>query len=109
MRSRSLFNDRAAVENDYFDGLTVRCIDDVRVDDARMRPPPAGGKEWLHRAQTQAKKAATATRDMPAFGSANEALALRAESPYNGELGVAVLTAELANPEFAAMPFFERG
>ena len=35
MRSRSLFNDRAAVENDDFDGLTVRRIDDVRVDDVR--------------------------------------------------------------------------
>jgi hypothetical protein len=65
-----------------------------------------GDKAWLHRAQAQAQRAARCILEMPAGGDANE-LALRAESLYKGELGVAVLAAELERPEFAAMPFFE--
>jgi serine/threonine-protein kinase len=67
----------------------------------------AGEKAWLHRAQAQARRAARAIREMPP-GSGNDPLILRAESLYKGELGVAILAAELAQPEFAAMPFFER-
>jgi len=65
-----------------------------------------GDKAWLHRAQAQAQRAARSILQMPAGGDANE-LALRAESLFKGELGVAVLAAELERPEFAAMPFFE--
>jgi len=44
---------------------------------------------------------------MPSSGDYQE-LAMRAESLYKGELGVAVLAAELEKPESAAMPLFER-
>jgi serine/threonine protein kinase len=65
-----------------------------------------GAKAWLHRAQAQAQRAARSILDLPAGGAYPE-LTLRAESLYKGELGVAVLAAELEKPEFAAMPFFE--
>jgi len=56
-----------------------------------------GGPEWLLRARELARRAAaTAERD-------SEAL----HSLYKGALGVAVLAADLARPEDAAMPFFE--
>jgi eukaryotic-like serine/threonine-protein kinase len=61
-------------------------------------------KAWLHRAQGQAQQAARSILETPA---GNE-LGLQPESLYKGELGVAVLAAELERPEFAAMPFFER-
>jgi hypothetical protein len=61
-------------------------------------------KAWLHRAQGQAQRAARSILETPA---GNE-LGLQPESLYKGELGVAVLAAELERPEFAAMPFFER-
>ena len=63
-------------------------------------------KAWLHRAQAQAQKAATVIGEMPA-GNGYEQLVVRAESLYKGELGVAVLAADLENPEFALMPFFD--
>jgi serine/threonine-protein kinase len=66
-----------------------------------------GDKAWLHRAQAQAEQAARSILDMPQGGTYQE-LATRAESLYKGELGVAVLAAELERPELAAMPFFER-
>jgi serine/threonine-protein kinase len=65
-----------------------------------------GEKAWLHCAQAQAQRAARSILEMPAAGDFRE-LALRAESLYKGELGVAVLAAELDVPEFAGMPFFE--
>lgn len=67
-----------------------------------------GVKGWLHRAQALAQRAALSTLEMPHVGDYKE-LALRPESLYKGELGVAVLAAELERPEFAAMPFFETG
>jgi serine/threonine-protein kinase len=66
----------------------------------------SGDKAWLHRAQALAEKAAVAYRDMPA-GSDAVALALRPDSLYKGELGVAVLAADLENPDGSALPAFE--
>jgi serine/threonine-protein kinase len=57
-----------------------------------------GGDAWLARARILAGRAALDVRD-------------RNDDPpdslYKGELGVAVLAADLARPEAAAMPFFE--
>ena len=56
-----------------------------------------GGHEWLERARELAHRAALAVDRAP-------------EPPhclYSGALGVAVLAADLARPEEAAMPFFE--
>ncbi|HEX6903026.1 MAG TPA: lanthionine synthetase LanC family protein [Thermoanaerobaculia bacterium] len=56
-----------------------------------------GGPDWLARARDLAERAARETSrssDPP-------------HSLYKGELGVAVLAADLARPEAAAMPFFE--
>ncbi|HYW44467.1 MAG TPA: lanthionine synthetase LanC family protein [Bryobacteraceae bacterium] len=66
-----------------------------------------GDKAWLHGAQAQAQRAARSIQAMPSSGDYQE-LAMRAESLYKGELGVAVLAAELEKPESAAMPLFER-
>jgi eukaryotic-like serine/threonine-protein kinase len=56
-----------------------------------------GGAEWLERARDLAERAAIeAARS---FESSH--------SLYQGEVGVAVLIADLARPEQAAMPFFE--
>lgn len=65
-----------------------------------------GDKAWLHRAQALAQRGARSILQMPG-GSAYQELMTRTESLYKGELGVAVLAAELERPEFAAMPFFE--
>jgi eukaryotic-like serine/threonine-protein kinase len=65
-----------------------------------------GDKEWLHRAQAQAQRAARSIMELP--GGDYSELTLRAESLYKGELGVAVLAAEFERPEFATMPFFEK-
>jgi serine/threonine-protein kinase len=59
--------------------------------------------KWLYRAQAQAQKAALAQGRIGEM----EAAGLRPESLYKGELGIAVLAADLTRPEFAAMPFFE--
>ena len=61
-------------------------------------------KTWLHRAQTQAQRAARSMLAASPGGESNE----RMDSLYKGGLGVAVLAADLEKPEFAAMPFFER-
>jgi eukaryotic-like serine/threonine-protein kinase len=63
-------------------------------------------KAWLHRAQAQAQHAANSILEMPP-GDAYRQLAIRAESLYKGELGVAILASELDRPEAAAMPLFE--
>ncbi|HYO15932.1 MAG TPA: lanthionine synthetase LanC family protein [Thermoanaerobaculia bacterium] len=56
-----------------------------------------GGPEWLARARDLADRAARAVeRDAEA-----------PDSLYKGRIGVAVLAADLARPEGAAMPFFE--
>jgi predicted Ser/Thr protein kinase len=57
-----------------------------------------GATEWLSRARQLANHAASAAHQNPQ----------RANSLWKGELGVAVLIADLASPENAAMPFFER-
>ena len=56
-----------------------------------------GATEWLSRARQLANHAA-------AFASVHPA---RANALWKGELGVAVLIADLASPENARMPFFE--
>jgi serine/threonine-protein kinase len=65
-----------------------------------------GQTSWLHRAQALTQKAARTIRDMPAV-DAHLDLVLRGDSLYKGQVGVALLAAELDRPEFAAMPFFE--
>lgn len=66
----------------------------------------SGDKVWLHRAQTLAERAAAAANSMPP-GDAFKELAIRAESLYKGELGIAVLAADLDRPAVSAMPMFE--
>jgi eukaryotic-like serine/threonine-protein kinase len=56
-----------------------------------------GATQWLSRARQLANHAATNA----------EATAERTNSLWKGELGVAVLIADLASPENARMPFFE--
>ena len=56
-----------------------------------------GDEDWLQRAQQLTAHAAAGT-----FGSAPH------ESLYKGELGLAVLAADLSRPEWACMPLFER-
>ncbi len=56
-----------------------------------------GGAEWLERARELAERAAVAVERSPE----------PPHSLYKGSLGVAVLAADLARPEAAAMPFFE--
>ena len=53
---------------------------------------------WLDRGIALAERAARAVRRDP----------LRRDSLYKGEVGVAVLAADLARPDWAAMPLFER-
>jgi serine/threonine-protein kinase len=66
-----------------------------------------GDKSWLHGAQVQTQRAARSVMEMPAIEAYRE-LTSRTESLYKGELGVAILAAELERPEWAAMPMFER-
>ncbi len=56
-----------------------------------------GGSEWLGRARHLANKAAGGirSRDVPV------------NSLYKGEVGIAVLAADLSKPEWSSMPFFE--
>lgn len=56
-----------------------------------------GGREWLDRARDLANRAA---QDV-------ERASEREDSLYKGKIGVALLAADLAHPETAAMPFFE--
>jgi serine/threonine-protein kinase len=65
-----------------------------------------GDKAWLHRSQALTQRAARSTMEMPNVG-AHQELISRPESLYKGEMGIAVLAAELEKPEFAAMPFFD--
>lgn len=58
----------------------------------------AGGRAWRDRARALAERAAVAVRRE----------ALRRDSLYKGEVGVAVLAAELDRPEWAALPLYER-
>jgi len=66
-----------------------------------------GDKEWLHAAQAQTQRAARSILEMPATDAYQE-LVTRAESLYKGELGVALLAAELEKPDWSAMPLFEK-
>jgi serine/threonine-protein kinase len=63
-------------------------------------------KAWLHRAESLAERAAIACRDL-LRGSDSYALAPSPDSLYNGELGVAVLAADLDAPHTSAQPAFE--
>jgi len=63
-------------------------------------------RSWLHRARVLAEKAAIAYRNLPP-GRDSDAIALRPDSLYKGELGVAVLAADLECPGNAALPAFE--
>jgi serine/threonine-protein kinase len=69
----------------------------------------AGEKAWLVRAQELAQRAAlnvsaSALQDT----SLHVGLDARDESLYYGNVGIAVLAADMARPEEACMPFFER-
>ena len=57
-----------------------------------------GEPEWVDRARILADRGARLVREH----------ALRPDSLYKGQMGVAVLAAELAEPEWAAMPLFAR-
>lgn len=57
-----------------------------------------GDRAWLARARTLSERAPDAVRQ----------LTLRRDSLYKGEVGIAVLAADLNRPEWAAMPLFER-
>jgi serine/threonine-protein kinase len=65
-----------------------------------------GEISWLHRAQALAEKAALPYAEISA-GRASEEFPFRPDSLYKGELGVAVLAADLECPEVAALPAFE--
>ena len=56
-----------------------------------------GEAHWLARARLLAEHAVTSV----------QAAALRQDSLYKGEVGVALLVAELRTPEQASMPLFE--
>jgi serine/threonine-protein kinase len=64
-------------------------------------------KQWLRRAESQAQQAALVMAALP-NDNGGQSLVSQAESLYKGQLGVAVLAAELECPEFATMPFFEK-
>jgi hypothetical protein len=57
----------------------------------------ADERHWLARARALAERAATSVR----------ANSLRRDSLYKGEVGVALLAADLQAPEYACMPLFE--
>jgi serine/threonine-protein kinase len=65
-----------------------------------------GENGWLSRARDLARSA-VAAREESSSPSAYEELLLRPESLYKGELGIAVLAADLDRPEQASMPLFE--
>jgi eukaryotic-like serine/threonine-protein kinase len=66
----------------------------------------SGDVSWLHRAQALAQRGARATTQMPNVGAFRELIS-RPDSLYKGELGIAILAAQLQKPKFASMPFFE--
>lgn len=57
----------------------------------------SGEVQWLHRGQELAVRAADVVQKV----------ALRRDGLYKGEVGVAVLAADLSQPQAACMPFFE--
>ena len=66
----------------------------------------SGERAWLHRAQALAEKAALVFAEISA-GRVPGELAYRPDSLYKGELGVAVLAADLECPDASALPAFE--
>jgi serine/threonine-protein kinase len=66
----------------------------------------SGERAWLHRAQAIAEKAALPYAEI-STGHFTEEFALRPDSLYKGELGVAVLAADLECPGVSALPAFE--
>jgi eukaryotic-like serine/threonine-protein kinase len=66
----------------------------------------SGERVWLHRAQLLAEKAAVFYRDLP-LAHDSYATAARPNSLYKGELGVAVLAADLQDPDESAQPAFD--
>ncbi|MGO9339440.1 MAG: lanthionine synthetase LanC family protein [Terracidiphilus sp.] len=66
----------------------------------------SGERAWLHRAQALAEKAALVFAEI-STGRVPEEFALRPDSLYKGELGVAVLAADLEYPDVSALPAFE--
>jgi eukaryotic-like serine/threonine-protein kinase len=60
-----------------------------------------GDRAWLLRADDLASRAVVGCRDHNSWRDSRYA-----ESLYKGDLGVALLTAELSRPESACMPFF---
>jgi serine/threonine-protein kinase len=67
-----------------------------------------GDSIWLRRARELAELAAEAVVTMRSRDSKGFELDLRPESLYKGDVGVAVLEADLEHPEHAHMPMFER-
>ena len=65
-----------------------------------------GETAWLSRARDAARYAVVATNEARTRKD-YEQFALRPESLYKGELGIAVLAADLDRPEHARMPLFE--
>jgi serine/threonine-protein kinase len=63
-----------------------------------------GDKTWLQRARDAARWAAAAATDTRTKSGPD----FRPESLYKGDLGLAVLDADLEHPEQACMPMFER-
>ena len=69
----------------------------------------SGERDWLSHAKELAYRAAV-SQDFPGLYATApyKALDARSNSLYKGEIGVAVLVAELSRPEESCMPFFER-
>jgi serine/threonine protein kinase len=66
----------------------------------------SGQRTWLHRAQALAEKAALPYAEI-SVGRASVDSTFRPDSLYKGELGVAVLAADLEHPDVSALPAFE--
>lgn len=67
-----------------------------------------GARDWLWRARELAAQSAAQVQPLLAQPSAGLPLDLRPQSLYKGAVGVAVLLADLQQPERASQPFFER-
>ena len=68
----------------------------------------ASEKNWLYRAQGLANKAASSMRMLDLNGdSLYKSFGIRPDSLYKGNVGIAVLAADLEHPESACMPFFD--
>ena len=68
-----------------------------------------GDQDWLSRASSLAEQAAAAVIQLRGKSlDASTALDLRPESLYKGEVGVALLAADLRQPDTSAQPLFER-